>query len=154
MHQPRDGVSVSSVMTTIVPPIGRPLVRGIGILSVVAGMLVAGGLFWLAMRGASDRWPAVLVAGVVCWLAAVGGLVISALASQSSSPLAGILGGMFVRFGLPLGVGVVLTQSAHPLAAQGVFGFILVFYLTLLPIETWLSLPFAQSAKGAAKQQS
>jgi len=121
--------------------------RDIAILTVCTGLLLAGGLGWLAIRGQLADWPVVPVAGLVCWLGVVGGLVVTALASRSGNALAGALGGMLIRFGLPLGVGVGLSQSQHWLGEQGVFGFILVNYLTLLPIETWLSLPYAQQAK-------
>jgi hypothetical protein len=129
------------------------LMRGVAGLTACTLLLMAGGMVWLAARGALDAWPAVVVAGLVCWAGVVGGLVIAALASRSGNGIGGVLGGMLVRFGLPLGVGVGLTQAQHSLADQGVFSFILVNYLTLLPIETWLSLPYANAAQRPAARK-
>lgn len=140
-------------MTLAMPSIGPPLLRGVGILSAVAIALLAGAIGWLAVTDRLVSWPAAAVAILVCWSAVVGGLLVAALASRSANPVAGVLGGMLIRFGLPLGVGVALTQSGHWLATQGAFTFILVFYLALLPIETWLSLPFAQAAKRQPAKQ-
>lgn len=120
------------------------------LLSLLTALLVGGGIAWLALRGNLVAWPAVLVAGLVCWLGVVGSLVVTAVGSRAGNSVGAILGGMLVRFGLPLGVGIGLTQSQHWLGQQGVFGFILVNYLTLLPIETWLSLPYGQQAKQQA----
>lgn len=119
--------------------------RGIALLTGCTALLVVGGLGWLAVQGSLSNWPAVLVAGAVCWVGVIGGLVIAALFSRGGNPIAGVMGGMLIRFGLPLCVGVGLSQSRHWLGEQGVFSLILVNYLALLPIETWLSLPYAQS---------
>lgn len=133
-------------MSNIPPPEFSKLGRGILLLSGCALLLGCGEAGWLAVRGSIASWPAVVVAGFVCWLGVVGGLAIAFLASRSGQGVNGVLGGMAIRFGLPLGVGVGLMQAKHWLADHGVFGFILVNYLTLLPIETWLSLPYATSA--------
>lgn len=129
------------------------LVRGVAGLTACTLLLIGGGMGWLALRGELASWPAVLAAGLVCWVGVVGGLVIAALASRSGNGIGGVLSGMLVRFGLPLGVGVGLTQTQHWLADQGVFSFILVNYLTLLPIETWLSLPYANATQRPATRK-
>ena len=118
------------------------LTARLAILTAVAVSLPAATAGWLIAAGGSQRIGAVLVAALVCWLAAAGALVTTLLAG-SSRPLVGALGGMLIRFGLPLGVGTGLTVARHELAVQGVFSFIVGYYLLLLPVETWLSLPSA-----------
>jgi len=120
--------------------------RDVAILTICTGLLMSAGLGWLAVNGRVAAWPIVPVAGGVCWLGVVGGLAVMALANRSGNGIAGVLAGMLIRFGLPLGVGIGLSQSRHWLGEQGVFGLILVNYLVLLPIETWLSLSYVQPA--------
>ena len=56
---------------------------------------------------------------------------------------------MIFRMGLPMGVGLLLNYGGGPLASAGVFGWIVVFYLLTLAVETLLSLHLAKGRQAA-----
>jgi hypothetical protein len=80
------------------------------------------------------------VAACVCWLGATASLVVTGLLRSTSKAVAGVLIGIALRFGLPLAVGSVLQFAGGNLAASGIFGWIVVFYLLTLTVETTLSV--------------
>jgi hypothetical protein len=94
---------------------------------------------------------AAAVAAIVCWAAATLALVCTALLQGPQAALYAMLFGMLFRMGLPLGIGLVLSRTSPVLAGAGVFGFIVVFYLVTLVVETLLSLTFVkrETAAGA-----
>lgn len=81
-----------------------------------------------------------LIAVLVCYGAAASALALAGLARGPNAALVSLAGGMFLRMGLPLGLGVYLMRNSADLAAAGLFGFIVVAYLTVLAVETVLSL--------------
>jgi cytochrome bd-type quinol oxidase subunit 1 len=76
----------------------------------------------------------------VCWFSASLALACVYVGQEIKNPIAGILGGMIVRMGLPLAVGLLIQRSNGPLADAGCFLMILGLYLVALVVETWLSL--------------
>ena len=86
------------------------------------------------------------IAALVCWFAATLALVATAIFRGPQMALYSMLFGMLFRMGLPLGAGLVLSQSAPRLAAAGVFGLIVVFYLVTLVVERLLSLCLVSAA--------
>ena len=93
-------------------------------------------------------WLAALVAALVCWFGSTTALVLTALLRGPQTALYSLLFGMVFRMGLPLVAGVVLSQQSPRLAAAGVFGCIVGFYLVTLVAETLLSLPLVQGPAG------
>jgi hypothetical protein len=93
-------------------------------------------------------WLAALVAALVCWFGSTAALVLTALLRGPQTALYSLLFGMVFRMGLPLAAGIVLSQQSPRLAAAGVFGCIVGFYLVTLVAETLLSLPLVQGPAG------
>lgn len=81
-----------------------------------------------------------VIAAGVCYAAAAMALAIACFARGPNAALQSLVGGMLLRMGVPLGVGVYLMRNSADLAAAGLFGFIVVAYLTMLAVETVLSL--------------
>jgi len=101
---------------------------------------------WLAWRRAgTDGLVAAAVAAGVCWLGATAALMIAAALKGPNAALNSMLLGMLCRMGLPLLAGAVLSSQGGQLAAGGVFGLIVVFYLLTLVVETLLSLRLLKS---------
>lgn len=78
------------------------------------------------------------------WLA-VGGahmaaLIASVLLTRRGVPLGALIAGAALRTGLPLAVATCETLVGNP-GYYRLFGWMVIFHLAGLPIETWLSLP-------------
>jgi hypothetical protein len=99
-------------------------------------------------RFGQNGWLAALVAALVCWFGSTAALVLTALLRGPQTALYSLLFGMVFRMGLPLVAGIVLSQQSPRLAAAGVFGCIVGFYLVTLVAETLLSLPLVQGPAG------
>jgi hypothetical protein len=80
------------------------------------------------------------VAASVCWIAATAALMLTGMIGKSPSAVSGILVAGALRFALPLLVGSGLQFVGGTLAESGVFGWIVVFYLLTLTVETTLSV--------------
>jgi len=120
--------------------------------AVLAPFTVA--VAWFAYgRSGSIGIAAAAIAGGVCWLSASLALATVYLGQMLNNPIGGILGGMFFRMGLPLGVGMAIQQSHEPLANAGSFLMILGLYLVALVVETMLSLKFVPAAKAKAANE-
>ncbi len=89
--------------------------------------------------GVAGLWSAT-AAGFVCWVATVAALVVAAVSCGPNAALFSLLGGMFLRLGLPLVFGMVAQDRSPTLAAGRILGMVLAYYLVALPTETWLSL--------------
>jgi hypothetical protein len=61
--------------------------------------------------------------------------------------IAGILGAMAIRMGIPLIVCLVLAIRGGASSLAGFVYYLLVFYLTTLAVETWYSLPSATGVR-------
>lgn len=88
---------------------------------------------WLGVAAAG-------VAGGVCWVSGLLALVAAGSFRSSGNAVNGILVGMACRTGIPLAAGVMLHSSGGALAAAGVFGMILGYYLVTLAAETLLAV--------------
>lgn len=120
------------------------MVRSCLILTaILAGTLLPIGAAMWATRGVVGFAAACVAAGV-CWLGAGAALICSARLSPSGRAVQAHLLGALFRIGVPLVVGVLLQQQGGELAAAGVFGLIVLFYLVSLVAETVLSLKFVK----------
>ena len=89
-------------------------------------------------------WPGLLaaaVAGALCLVGSGIALIMSHLLRAPERVLYGMLLGMAVRMGFPLGMGLVLHMRGGVLANSGLLYYLVVFYLVTLLVETTLSLP-------------
>ena len=110
-------------------------------LSLLA-VLPAAGPFAYASHGIVGIQATMIAAGV-CWLGAFGGLLI--VAAFLKQPSSGMLFAMAPRTGIPFVVGLVLDRIGGPLANAGVFGWMVVFFLFALIVQTLLSLAMTRT---------
>jgi hypothetical protein len=89
---------------------------------------------------------ATCLAALVCWFASVASLLATSIFRGPQMALFSMLFGMLFRMGLPLMVGLAVNGSVPQLAAVGVFGQIVVFYLITLVTERMLALSLVASA--------
>ncbi len=107
--------------------------------AVLAPLAVMFGSIAFVRSGALGVGAAAIALGV-CWFSASLALTCVYVGQEIKNPIAGILGGMLVRMGLPLAVGLAIQRSHGSLADAGCFLMILGLYLVALVVETWLSL--------------
>jgi len=109
------------------------------LMAVLAPLAAVFGSIAFFRSGSVGIGAAVIALGV-CWLSASLALSCVYVGQEIKNPIAGILGGMIVRMGLPLAFGLAIQRSPGPLADAGCFLMILGLYLVALVVETWLSL--------------
>ncbi len=104
------------------------------------------------LHGAAGIWSAT-AAGIVCWLAAFGALLLAALVTGRNAVVISVLGGMALRLGIPLVFGILAKERSAVLAEGDILSMVLAYYLLALPTETWLSLKLVprSSQQPAAK---
>jgi hypothetical protein len=101
-------------------------------------------------HGTAGAW-AVGVALGVCWATGTAALAIIRLTRAAGRATHGLLLSMLVRMAVPMIVGAALDQRGGPLAAAGVFGWIVVYYLVMLAVESLLSVRLFKQAKNISK---
>jgi hypothetical protein len=84
---------------------------------------------------------AAAAAAAICLAGALSALVASHLLRGPKRVWYGLLLGMFLRTGIPLGAGVFIALRRGTLAENGFLFYLLVFYPVVLALETVLSLP-------------
>ena len=123
--------------------------------AVLAGvvLLILPGAGWFAYSryGMQGLWATLAAAGV-CWVSATAALIVTKRWSGTPHAVNAVLFAMGLRTGLPLVAAFVLTNSVPFLAAGGVFGMILVFYLPALAAETLLSVRLLKTPATKDKQ--
>ncbi len=92
-------------------------------------------------RGGQDEVLAAGLAAGVCLLAGYGALVIASLFTRPDVAVLGVLGGMMFRMAIPLGVCFALIQKGSWLVERGLPGYMVVFYLVGLLVETVMVVP-------------
>jgi hypothetical protein len=123
------------------------LLASCALLALVLAAATAATAWWGSSRTGSSGAYAALLAGGVCLTSSTLALTISFLGQRFDQPIAGTLGGMIFRLGLPLATGLAIQSLGGPLAAAGCFGMIVALYLVALPVETLLSLKFVPQTK-------
>lgn len=108
------------------------------LLAVVVALAAAGAGYWAFARRGSLGATAVGVAAVTCWLAATAALLLTGSLRNTPHAVSGILGGTLVRMLLPLAVAVGCQVSAPAITQAGLFGYLLLFFLLTLVVETLL----------------
>jgi len=105
-------------------------------VAFVIACVVAGGLSALALESA-------VLAGAVCYLAAVCALTTTFVGHRMHAPVQGMLAGMLFRVGLPLAAIISANSlAAPPRAAVTILG----VYLVTLVAETALALRLVSPA--------
>ena len=94
-------------------------------------------------RHASLGAASAAIAVGVCWLGGAVGLAVLCVFDGLGNAVAGVLGSMLFRMGLPLGACVVIASSFPSLMQADFPLMIICVYLVTLVVETWLSLRMA-----------
>ena len=91
---------------------------------------------------------AVAVAALTCGLSGVAALALAGAFSGTRWGVHGILAAGFVRFFLPLVVVTASTAVQGPLSRAGLFGYMVIFFLIALVVETLLLVGVLRSGAG------
>jgi hypothetical protein len=128
----------------------RQLALSVAILT--AALVVAFPLFALYGHYRHGGWGlvAAAVAAVICWVSCSLALACVAIL-QPTQPVAGVLGSMIFRMGIPMVSGLVLQHHHAELSEAGIFGTILLYYLLSLVVETLLSVRLIPSSLQTSK---
>jgi hypothetical protein len=89
---------------------------------------------------------AVAVAALTCGLSGLAALALAGVLSGTRWGVHGILAAGFVRFFLPLAVVTASAAVQGPLSRAGLFGYMVIFFLIALVVETLLLVGVLQSA--------
>jgi hypothetical protein len=89
---------------------------------------------------------AVAVAALTCGLSAMGALVLAGALAGTRWGVHGILAASLIRFSLPLAVVVASVTVQGPLARGGLAGYMVVYFLFALVVETLLLVGVLRSA--------
>jgi hypothetical protein len=101
---------------------------------------------WLGNRRSGDLGiEAVLVAAAISTAAALVALGVVAAFRSPLNSVSGVLLSTLFRLGIPLAACVFLKSDFPALVAAGAVGWIVAFYLWVLPVEAWLSLRILRS---------
>lgn len=122
------------------------------IVGTTVVLFAVGSMFELVRKGKGmEGVAAVGAAAVICCAGAVMALVVTAKLRGPHRALWSLLVGTLFRMVFPFAAGLFLTQMNGALAQAGVFGWIVVFYLPLLIIETVFSVRFLQAGLGSPR---
>ncbi|HVA50973.1 MAG TPA: hypothetical protein VNH11_31830 [Pirellulales bacterium] len=100
----------------------------------------AGGLASFVAHGRHGAVSAVAVgvAALTCWLSATAALLLAGRLAATRWCIQGIMAAGFVRFSLPLMVVAASALVQGPLSRAGLFGYMVVFFLLTMGVETLL----------------
>ena len=114
------------------------------IIALVSLSLPLSGSIAHAASGSSGV-VAILVAAVVCGLAAIVALFLTERTHGTPNAVAGLFGSVLLRTMVPLVLGFAISQVNQQLSDAGVFGWFVVYFLGCLAIETLLVVRVIQS---------
>lgn len=148
---------------TIKPPLGKTpgrLTLPTACVLLTGATLVAAVLVgWHAYtRQQAAGLEAALAAAATCWLFATTALVLTVWLAGSPNAVSGILGGTLIRLAGPLLVTAANGATRTPIFQAGLFGYMTVFFVYTLAVETVLllgmiggAIAHSATADGAAK---
>ena len=120
------------------PSFTLPKACGLLLISVVAAWVL--GSSFVIQRSGTDGVMAVSLAAAICFTSSVTALIVTGLTRNPSHSLHGPLFAILLRMAPPFAFIAVLRVVGGVLVEAGVCGWIVVFYLLTLSIETALSL--------------
>ena len=98
------------------------------------------------------------VAAFTCWFSATAALLLAGSLRNTAHSVSGILGGTLLRTMIPLAVAAASQASASPLAHAGLFGYLVLFFLLTLTVETlllvWLLRPELKLPAGKGRGEA
>lgn len=119
-------------------------------LAVAVG--AAGGVVVLVEHGRYGilSAAAVGVAALTCWLSATAALLLAGRLAGTRWCIQGVMAAGFVRFMLPLMVVAASALVQGPLSRAGLFGYMVMFFLLAMAIETFLLVGVIRGSGGRA----
>ena len=96
-------------------------------------------------RHGADGLQVALIAYGICLTAALAALTIAGLCNSPQLAVAGVMGSMLIRMGMPMAAIVLFQATKHPLLDAGLNGTIVAYYLLMLAIEAPLSVLLVRS---------
>lgn len=122
----------------------------LSVAAMAAGAVV--GLFAYSQQGLAALQAAV-VADVVCWLSATAALLLAGSLRGTPHAVSGILGGTLLRLLPPLATAVVCSAAAPAISQAGLFGYMVLFFLVMLVVETLLLVWLLGFGRGSLVSQ-
>lgn len=107
----------------------------LAVAAALAGLVV--GYFAYVQQGLAVL-RAALVADVVCWLSATAALLLAGSLRNTPHAVSGILGGTLLRLLPPLAAASVCSVVTPEISQAGLFGYMVLFFLLMLVVETLL----------------
>ncbi len=95
-------------------------------------------------------WLAAAIGAGLCWFSSLLGLVAFHCMRSAGNAMAGTMAAMLIRVSIPMAIGVFLTVRGGSLADDGVFGFVLLFYMLTLAADMLLMVGMVKSSAGGA----
>ena len=129
----------------------RSLRFGCVVLTAVVLIALIPVLYFASNKSGTDGMIVALVAAATCWASSCTALVLTTMMCSKNPDITGVMAGMLLRTGVPLVVAFLLTQTSSFMATNGIFGWVLVFYLLTLFVETFLTVKYLNALKGVAK---
>jgi hypothetical protein len=125
-------------------------------VAVLIGLAVIGAV--AKERQGADGLQAAGVAAFTCWFSATAALLLAGSLRHTGHSVSGILGGTLLRTMIPLAVAAVTQATGSPLAEAGLFGYLVLFFLLTLTIETlllvWLLRPDLKMPAGKNRREA
>lgn len=123
-----------------------PLTRQAGWLAAALALVGLAALAVAYLAQGPTGFVPVLVAWTITAFSAFAALAPACLAARIQPPrsdalLLSVLGGMLVRMAVPLAAILVVKFQFPAMFNLAWLGYLVVFYLTALAVETWLALP-------------
>jgi len=103
--------------------------------------------------GSMGVWAA-SIATLICLGAASAALLVTEVFRSPETMLAGMLVGMLARMGVPLVFCLALSLRRGPLVDAGVITYLLIIYMPILAVETWMATGLSAMPIGGDREAS
>lgn len=124
----------------------RALALTVVLLSILLGPL---GYWYYGWAGVGS----VLLAGLLCGLTGLLAFWIGHRWQAQGQVVSGVLVAMGIRMAIPLAICVVLAVRGSADSVAGFVYYLLVFYLAMLGVETWYSLPAGAAVRPLSSRE-
>ena len=118
----------------------KSLIKAIVVLSTVVfvAFVVLATVAW--QRHQSIGVLAAVLATAVCWSSSVAALCLTYRTTGSPNALAGVMGGIMLRTGIPMAFGIIGSSANSQLANAGLLGMTMLMFLLSLAVETLMAV--------------
>lgn len=124
--------------------------RALGLTGVMLAAYVASVPLFVSRFGPTV-WSAAAAAAFVCWAGALVSMVLTTAGQRPQVARYGLLLSVMNRLGLALAAAIIVDRQFADWRDAGFVGFLVVFYLLALLVETLLVIPLVRSQATVAK---